>query len=46
MVVFNVSLRPSFSVARLVWLEEGGIFAQPNLRGGGEYGEGWHKGRY
>lgn len=40
---FNVSLRPSFSVARLVWLEEGGIYAQPNLRGGGEYGEEWHK---
>jgi len=40
---FNVSLRPSFSVARLVWLEQGGIYAQPNLRGGGEYGEEWHK---
>jgi prolyl oligopeptidase len=40
---FNVSLRPSFSVARLVWLEQGGIYAQPNLRGGGEYGEAWHK---
>jgi prolyl oligopeptidase len=30
-------------VARLVWLEQGGIYAQPNLRGGGEYGEAWHK---
>jgi prolyl oligopeptidase len=39
---FNVSLRPSFSIARLVWLEKGGIYAQPNLRGGGEYGEAWH----
>ena len=41
---FNVSLTPSFSVTRLVWLEEGGIYAQPNLRGGGEYGEKWHNG--
>lgn len=40
---FNVSLTPSFSIARLVWLENGGIYAQPNLRGGGEYGEEWHK---
>lgn len=40
---FNVSLRPGFSIARLVWLENGGIYAQPNLRGGGEYGEEWHK---
>ncbi|HAS42826.1 MAG TPA: S9 family peptidase [Microscillaceae bacterium] len=40
---FNVSLRPSFSVARLIWLELGGIYAQPNLRGGGEYGAKWHK---
>ncbi len=40
---FNVSLRPSFSIARLVWLENGGIYAQPNLRGGGEYGERWHQ---
>jgi prolyl oligopeptidase len=39
---FNVSLRPSFSVTRLVWLENGGIYAQPNIRGGGEYGERWH----
>ncbi len=39
---FNVSLRPSFSVARLIWLENGGIYAQPNIRGGGEYGRSWH----
>jgi len=40
---FNISLTPSFSVANLVWMEMGGIFAMPNLRGGGEYGEEWHK---
>ncbi len=40
---FNVSLTPSFSAARIVWLENGGIFAQPSLRGGGEYGEEWHE---
>ncbi len=40
---FNVSMNPSFNVARLVWLENGGIFAQANLRGGGEYGEEWHR---
>ena len=39
---FNVSLLPSFRTSRLVWLENGGIYAQPNLRGGGEYGEDWH----
>ncbi|HUA13815.1 MAG TPA: prolyl oligopeptidase family serine peptidase [Verrucomicrobiae bacterium] len=39
---FDISLRPFFSVANLVWLEMGGIYAQPNLRGGGEYGEEWH----
>jgi prolyl oligopeptidase len=39
---FGVSLQPSFSTARIVWLENGGIYAQPNLRGGGEYGEKWH----
>jgi len=40
---FNISLTPNFSVANLVWLEMGGIYAVPNLRGGGEYGEEWHK---
>jgi prolyl oligopeptidase len=39
---FSVSLTPSFSTSRIVWLENGGVFAQPNLRGGGEYGEKWH----
>ncbi|MGG6267761.1 prolyl oligopeptidase family serine peptidase [Leptolyngbya sp. AN03gr2] len=40
---FNVSLTPNFSVANLVWMERGGVFAVPNLRGGGEYGEAWHQ---
>jgi len=40
---FNVSLTPAFSVANVVWLEMGGVYAQPNLRGGGEYGEDWHQ---
>ena len=39
---FNISLTPGFSISRLVWLENGGIYAQPNLRGGGEYGKKWH----
>ncbi len=39
---FNISLTPGFSISRLIWLENGGIYAQPNLRGGGEYGEKWH----
>lgn len=40
---FNISLTPTFSVSRLQWMEMGGVFAMPNLRGGGEYGERWHK---
>jgi prolyl oligopeptidase len=39
---FNVSLTPSFSVVNAVWLENGGVYAVPNLRGGGEYGKKWH----
>ena len=40
---FNISLTPSFSISRLQWMEMGGVFAMPNLRGGGEYGKKWHK---
>jgi prolyl oligopeptidase len=40
---FNISLTPGFSVGNLVWMEMGGVYAQPNLRGGGEYGEEWHQ---
>ena len=40
---FSISLSPAFSVGNLVWMEMGGVFAQPNLRGGGEYGEEWHQ---
>jgi prolyl oligopeptidase len=39
---FDISLTPGFSIPTVVWLEMGGIYAQPNLRGGGEYGEDWH----
>lgn len=40
---FNIPLTPGFSVGKIVWLEQGGVFAVANLRGGGEYGEDWHK---
>ncbi|MBT8208914.1 MAG: prolyl oligopeptidase family serine peptidase [Eudoraea sp.] len=40
---FNISLTPSFSIINAVWMEQGGIYAVPNLRGGGEYGKKWHQ---
>lgn len=40
---FDISITPSFSVMNLVWMEQGGVFAVPNLRGGGEYGRAWHE---
>ncbi len=40
---FNITLRPSFSPSRMLWLEDGGIYAQSGLRGGAEYGEDWHE---
>ena len=39
---FNVSLTPAFSIANAVWMENGGVYAVPSLRGGGEYGKKWH----
>lgn len=41
---FNISLNPSFDIRLVPWLENGGVYAMPNIRGGGEYGEDWHKG--
>ncbi len=40
---FNISITPSFSITNAVWMEQGGILAVPNIRGGGEYGKSWHK---
>lgn len=40
---FNISITPSFSIANTVWMEQGGIYAVPNIRGGGEYGKKWHE---
>ncbi len=40
---FNIALRPEFSPSNVMWMERGGVYAQPGLRGGGEYGEAWHE---
>ncbi|MBN9311783.1 MAG: S9 family peptidase [Chryseobacterium sp.] len=39
---FNINLQPGFSVVNAIWMENGGIYAVPNIRGGGEYGKKWH----
>jgi prolyl oligopeptidase len=41
---FNISMEPGFSPSIAGWLEMGGVYAMPNLRGGGEYGRAWHEG--
>ncbi|HET8737179.1 MAG TPA: prolyl oligopeptidase family serine peptidase [Pricia sp.] len=40
---FNISITPSFSITNAIWMEQGGIYAVPNIRGGGEYGKKWHE---
>jgi prolyl oligopeptidase len=40
---FNATVKPTFSTSRLVWLENGGVYALANIRGGGEYGENWYR---
>ena len=39
---FNISMTPGFNIANAVWMEQGGVYAVPNIRGGGEYGKKWH----